>query len=115
MSKTCALSRKRAHQTRDLQQPTLTNSQPQSQDKESAKSDHQSPVGVLATVKVPQTAKSISDGRLKTWQKKVVATIETDKVVPPITSELDHAADMEPSGYPRGLACSSMCWPAHHG
>jgi hypothetical protein len=41
------------------------------------------------TVKVPQMAESISEGTLKTWQKKVgdavavdeeVATIETDKV-----------------------------------
>ncbi len=41
------------------------------------------------TVKVPQMAESISEGTLKTWQKKVgdtvavddeIATIETDKV-----------------------------------
>jgi hypothetical protein len=46
-------------------------------------------VGSDETVKVPQMAESISEGTLKTWQKKVgdtvavdeeVATIETDKV-----------------------------------
>jgi hypothetical protein len=51
--------------------------------------------GADETVKVPQMAESISEGTLKTWQKKVgdavaadeeVATIETDKVCNTATS-----------------------------
>lgn len=59
--------------------------------KQESKSEESSPApqGEAETIKVPQMAESISEGTLKTWNKKVgdhveadeeIASIETDKV-----------------------------------
>lgn len=59
--------------------------------KQESKSEESAPApqGEAETIKVPQMAESISEGTLKTWNKKVgdyveadeeIASIETDKV-----------------------------------
>lgn len=63
--------------------------QDESKDESKSKSSTPAPQGEAETIKVPQMAESISEGTLKTWNKKVgdyveadeeIASIETDKV-----------------------------------
>lgn len=65
--------------------------EPKQESKQESKSEESSPApqGEAETIKVPQMAESISEGTLKTWNKKVgdyveadeeIASIETDKV-----------------------------------